>query len=165
MMKLTEKLGKEIWKNAVVVLTCANKFISTTKSAMPTTDDLNEKVITMFNQQLETWKEKLAETFKRDLHLSEDTIANLPIVPAGRRGLPMLFKDKIDAKPWLSKLWMESILVTKRDAQPALIKMNLHRLKYAYASDIRGDDEFDELAARKRIHHNQEQSWRNRRVY
>ena len=147
MTKLTEKLGKEIWKNAVVVLSCANKYISATKTGMSRGDDPNERVIPIFHQQLETWKEKLAVTFERDLHLSKDTIAKLPIVPAGRRGLPTLLKLK-DETPWLSKLWMESVMATKREAQPALIKMNLYRLKYG--PDVQ-EDEFEDLLKKEFI--------------
>lgn len=146
MIKLTDKLGKEIWDNAVLVLTCANKFISSKKSTMVNCDDLNEKIKKIFTEQLETWKTKLMKCLKEDLHLSIETVMKIPILPAGRRGLPVLLNG---LSPWLSDLWMESLLATKRNAQPALVKMNLHRLKNA--SDIHSEEEFKELLKREYV--------------
>ena len=146
MIKLTEKLGKEIWNNAVLVLTCANKFISSKKSTLPKSDDLNDKVSKIFTEQLEMWKTKLLKCFKEDLDLPMETVMKIPILPAGRRGLPILLSG---LSPWLSNLWMESLLATKRNAQPALVKMNLHRLKSA--TDIHSEEEFKELLKRECI--------------
>ena len=146
MIKLTEKLGKDIWNNTVLVLTCANKFIISKRSSMPKTDDLQKEITRIFNERLEMWKEKLQSCFKKTLNLPIETVMKLPIMPAGRKGLPVLLNG---LSPWLSDLWMESLLVTKQAAQPALIKMNFHRLKNT--TDILSDDEFKKLLEREFI--------------
>lgn len=56
MCQLTEKLGKEIWNNAVFVLTCANKYISKARSNMPVTEDVDLKVKEMFDEKLAEWR-------------------------------------------------------------------------------------------------------------
>ena len=124
MAKLTDKLGKGIWNNAIFILTCANKFITKTKSTMPPGSDEN-KIKEIFKKRLECWKIDVKECLRTRLKLPADTIEKLPIVPAGKIGKPFFTGDY----PWLSTLWMESLLATKRDAQPALIKMNLQHLK------------------------------------
>jgi hypothetical protein len=50
---------------------------------------------------------------------------------------------------WLSKLWLETLLATKHTAQPALIKMNIERLKYE--SDIQNEDDFHDLLKKEKI--------------
>lgn len=146
MVKLTNELGKEIWNNAVIVLTCANKFLTTKKSTLVKSDDINEKLSTIFDEKLKMWRSCLIKCLKENLRLSTETIVKLPILPTGRRGLPLLLKG---SKPWLSNFWMGSLLATKRAAQPALVKMNLHRLKNA--SDIRSEEEFEELLKKENI--------------
>lgn len=142
MRKLTDKLGKEIWDNAVVVLTCANKYITKRKS-LKATDDLKKD----FDDKLAMWMSVLTETFKDTLQLKAETIARLPILPAGRKELPCLFKEGYS--PWLSSLWIKSLLVTKAEAQPALVKMNMERLKRE--SDIHSEEEFQELLKKEYI--------------
>ena len=116
-------------------LMCANKFISSKRSTMPKTDDLLEKLTDIFTEGLDMWKSKLLNCLENDLALPVEMIKKVPILPAGRRGLPVLLKG---LSPWLSTLWMESLLATRREAQPALVKMNLHRLMNA--SDIHSEE-------------------------
>lgn len=146
--KLTNKLGKDIWNNAIFVLTCANRLLISIKSRVPKSDvRYDEKIKEIYEQRLEEWRLKIQKVF-RDLKIPPEAIRKLPIVPAGRRGLPMLFKGSSDA-PWLSSLWMESLLATKSQAQPALIKMNHQRLKGT--SDIRNEEEFETLLKKEAI--------------
>lgn len=148
MLKLTEKLGKEIWNNAVFILTCANRFITAKKSTFPETEESDVKIKDIFYKRLEEWKRVVRKCLQDKLHLPTETIEKLPILPAGRKRPPLLLKGEFESA-WLSKLWMESLLVTKHDAQPALIKMNLQRL--TTASDIHSAKEFSELLKKERI--------------
>ena len=149
MVKLTDTLGKEIWNNAIFVLTCANKLITTIKSTIPKCDaDITEQVKDEYQKKLDGWKLQIKHVLNEVVKLPTDTIEELPIVPAGRRGLPLLFKDPI-CLPWLSSLWMDSLLAMKTNAQPALIKMNQQRLKKR--SDIRSQREFEELLSKEAI--------------
>lgn len=146
MVKLTDALGKGIWKNAVVVLTCANRFITGKQSTMVPSDDIDEKFKPVFYKRLKEWQFHIMKCLQEDLRLPIETTAILPILPTGVSGKPLLLKG---FQPWLSNFWMESVLVTKSEAQPALIKMNLHRL--INASDIRSEREFAELLKKESI--------------
>lgn len=148
MCKLTENLGKEVWNNAVFILTCANRFISLTKSAIPDSEDRGERIKKIFDERLREWKVAIRECLLEKVRLPSEVVEKIPILPAGRKGLPMLFKDHPDSL-WLSKLWMESLLATKHTAQPALLKMNLHRLRYK--SDIHSEEEFKDLLKKESI--------------
>lgn len=113
---------------------------------MPNSDDREEILAKLFDEKLEEWKSTLKMYLKDKVKLSLEVIEKLPILPTGRRGLPLLLKG---LSPWLSNLWMDSVLVTKHKAQPALIKMNLQRLKYA--SDIHSEAEFEKLLKKEFI--------------
>lgn len=143
MCKLTDALGKEIWNNAIFVLTCANKFITSTKSTLQNKDD-KEVIKKKFDDRFTMWKVQVKEILRKNLKLPNEMVDKIPILPTGRRGIPLLLE-----KPWLSDLWMESLLVTRRDAQPALIKMNHMRL--VKSSGIRSEEEFMELLKKEHI--------------
>ena len=148
MCKLTDALGPKIWENAIFVLTCANKFITFIESSMPDSEDKKVKVEEKFTAKLKMWKTVVKEIMNGKLGLSAETIEKLPILPAGIKGIPILL-ESYSKSPWLSELWMESLLATRRDAQPALIKMNHNRL--VYASDIKSEEEFKELLEKECI--------------
>lgn len=151
MCMLTEKLGKTIWNNAVFILTCANRYISSKRSMYPETDDddyVNKMLKETFDKRLEEWRRKIKQCLLQTIDVPAETVEKLPILPAGRKGLPMLLKGYRDTL-WLSKIWIESLLVTKHGAQPALVKMNLNRL--ASASDIRSEEEFTEVLKKEKI--------------
>lgn len=148
MHKLTAKLGKEIWSNAVFILTRANMFITGKRSTLPDTDDIGKQIRKVFGNRLEEWKAVIKECLLDKIHLPAEVVEKMPILPAGMKGLPMLVKGFPDTI-WLSKIWLDSLLVTKHHAQPALIKMNVNRL--TRASDIHSDEEFCELLKKERI--------------
>lgn len=148
MSKLTDTLGKGIWNNAIFVLTCANKYITLIESPMSDSDDKNLKVKKKFTEKLDMWRDAVKKIMYDKLELPAETIEKLPFLPAGINGLPILLESSPQS-PWLSALWMESLLATRRDAQPALIKMNLKRL--VSASDIRNEAEFHELLEKECI--------------
>lgn len=149
MCKLTDKLGKEVWNNSVFVLTCANQFISKTRSTMVINDATNMKVKEAFDERLEEWKARVRECLQKKLHLSPETIQKMPILPAGRKQFPLLLEG-FSVSPWLSELWMGSLLVTKHRAQPALIKMNHNRLIFV-SGIIHSEKEFQELLSKEKI--------------
>ena len=144
MCKLTSKLGKDLWKNAVIILTCANKFITATKASVPDCDD--EQLSKLFDERVQEWTVKLRQCLKENVGLEPQLYEEVQVVPAGRKGLPRLLKSR---SPWLSTLWIESLLVTKHRAQPALIKMNLERLKSS--TDAHSEEEFEELIKKENI--------------
>ena len=147
MVKLTDMLGKNVWNNAIFVLTCANKLITTIKSTIPKCDaDITEQVKDEYHKKLDSWKLHIKHVLQENLKLHATTIENLPIVPIGRKGLPLfvqgsnlfaLAKQLVDGQP----------LHNETNAQPALIKMNQKLLKKAL--DIRSEKEFEELPSKE----------------
>ena len=148
MRKLTAKLGKKIWSNAVFILTRANLFITGKRSILCDTDDINEQIRKIFEEKLEEWKTEIKECLLEKINIPAEIVENMPILPAGMKGLPMLVKGYPNTI-WLSKIWLGSLLVTKHHAQPALIKMNMSRL--TKASDIHTAEEFHELLQKEKI--------------
>ena len=143
--KLTERLGKEIWKNAAIVLTRANTRIKYMKAdnMEKDEDELNQ---IFFKELDEVWKSQIRKCLMEDVNLPHAVVANLPILPAGVVEEPFLIRD---SPPWLNSLWMDCLIATKRDAQPALMKMNIQRLKKS--CDIRSNEEFKELLQKEKI--------------
>ena len=145
MCKLTETLGKIIWENAVIVLTHANTRIDYIRDEMDDEGD-NDELKIKFTKKSDLWRSQITECLKKDVGLSTEVIETLPICTAGIKEEPCLIED---LSPWLSTLWMESLIATKRQAQPALIKMNLRRLRKR--SEILNEEEFDELLKKENI--------------
>jgi GTPase SAR1 family protein len=149
MVKLTERLGKDIWSNSIFVLTCANTLIAGIKSTIPASEKgISEKVKEQYAEKLDSWRAQIKHILFEALKLPANAIETIPIIPAGRRGLPLLFKGDTNL-PWLSSLWMESLLAMKSNARPALIKMNLQRLKKVL--DVRSESEFGELLQKEKL--------------
>ncbi len=130
MNKLTKILGPEIWENAMIILTSANKEIRSLKKMLP---DPEAK----FNERLKEWRTTIVQYLRKDVGISSEVAHNIPILPAGRIEIPFLLEDH---RPWLSHLWIESLAATKMKAQPALIKMNINRL--INSSDIGKEEIF-----------------------
>ncbi len=145
MCKLTEKLGENIWENAVIVLTYANRYIRLVKSQMPDKKDARGLSM-LFSDRLKEWETEMKECLTCDVKLPAEIIDQIIILPAGRTELPKLLED---TRPWMSHLWIESLAATRRKARPALIKMNLKRLKKASA--IHSKEEFDDLLKKENI--------------
>ena len=107
--KLTDGLGVDIWKKTIFVMTFANQY---------------DQKIDSFKECLEQWKAKLTATVV-DAGVKAKIAANIPIVPAGsdrEQALP-------DRNNWLSCLWCTGILRMSVQTQPALLKINLPRIK------------------------------------
>lgn len=123
--KLTKGLGQHIWKNAVFVMTFANKV-----EAMPvrgqklSEDEKKERNKEFFINRLKEYKGKMVGALIA-AGITPDVASSVPIVPVGYeedQGLP-------DRDNWLSPLWYVSILRMKERSQPALLKANLDRIK------------------------------------
>ena len=123
--KLTIGLGKQIWNNAVFVMTFANEARARRERGQKLTpDEEHKRNRDFFKKRLEEWKDKLVGAVV-EAGVDAKIAASIPIVPAGydeEQALP-------DRDNWLSPLWYASILRMKERSQPALLKANLHRIK------------------------------------
>ena len=128
--KLTDALGKEVWKHSLVVLTFANSFIGDAGDRCNTTDEIKAE----FSSRMEEWRGIVHGVLEKEVELDTKVIQQIKILPAGHYKKPHLFSD---SSPWLSDLWLESVKTAKLEAQPALVKVNEHRLKHADKFDAR----------------------------
>ena len=121
--KLTKGLGPSIWKNALFVLTFANRVEPPpVRGEKLTSEQRKKKVLDHFKKRLAEWEEKLQDATTK-AGVDAKIAARIPVVPAG------FDADLPDRDNWLSPLWYESILRMKERSQPALLKANLHRIK------------------------------------
>ena len=90
---LTEKFGKELWKNVVIALTFANKVED------PAGGDIKD----YFEQDLANWREAIHLFLRNTLKLDCELTQFLPIVPTG-------YYQPVSVLPnggnWLSELWI-----------------------------------------------------------
>ena len=123
--KITVGLGKDIWKNAIFVMTFANEVRAKCERGQKLTlKQERKRNCDFFKERLEQWKDKLVAAVV-EAGVDAKIAASIPIVPAGydeEQALP-------DRDNWLSPLWYASILRMKERSQPALLKANLHRIK------------------------------------
>ena len=117
--KLTIGLGKQIWNNAVFVMTLANRYVYTILSyecgQKLTPDEDHKRTRDFFKKRLEEWKVKLVGAVV-ETGVDAKIAANIPIVPAGchiEHGLP-------DYDNWLT--CFQSIILSrmKRSKSPLL---------------------------------------------
>ena len=90
---LTENFGKELWKNAVIALTFANKVED------PAGGDRKD----YFEKDLANWREVIHLFLSNRLKLDSELMQSLPIVPTGYY---RPFSVLPNGGNWLSELWI-----------------------------------------------------------
>ena len=117
----TQAFGEGIWKHAVFALTFANKVL-------PAYNIRNDPVARreFFKRRLQLWNEQLHNALRKS-GVSEEVIQNVCIVPVGykEQSLPD------GSTEWLTTFWSACHKTMKESAQPALLKVNINRLKEA----------------------------------
>ena len=121
MKHLTGALGMEVWKNTLFVLTFANHYILQVKDEFDNAEDLRKD----FTDQVKSWKSKIHSTLEKDVGLDPLIVKSIKVLPAGDSNTPQLLPDD---NYWLSELWEKAVYTARPLAQPALVKLNEHRL-------------------------------------
>lgn len=94
MRSLTDKFGKDIWKNAVIALTFANK--------VEDPDGENEEdQKDYFKRDLKVWQDEIGE-FLAELDLDSSLRSKIKVVPVGNNRKPEL----PTCENWLGELWV-----------------------------------------------------------
>lgn len=109
-----QRVGSDIWKNTVFVLTFANEVL-------PSESERNEK----FRVLLEQWEEILPSYFRDKMMLPEELASDISVIPAGYGSS----SPPPDRKDWFSRFWFAAFRKIKEEAQPSLLGINLHRVK------------------------------------
>ena len=121
MQKLTGVFGKSVWENAIFILTFANLLVETDSRLLEAED--GEKPV-IFKDKLAEWKSELTAALIRDVGVDEAVASNIDVVPAGYPNDPAL----LDRDHWLSPVWFAALYAMKPLAQPAMMKLNFHRI-------------------------------------
>ena len=138
MQKLTRVFGKGLWKNAIFVLTYAN-LIEDTDSVFLDAEDGQKPEL--FQSKVKLWKESISEALIKDVGVDEAVANRIDVVPAGHSSNPAL----LDRDHWLSPVWFTALYAMKPAAQPAMMKINYHRI-------VDSPDEVREEDVEKFIH-------------
>lgn len=121
---LNDNLGMAMWKNAIFVLSFANDIVDTGEEELGLT---GKELEDHFYKKVEDWTQRLRQTLEHELGVPEDIAQCVKVIPAGYHTSPQLIEKS--GEYWLSKLWIAALYASKSKAQPALIKINQHRLK------------------------------------
>ena len=122
MTKLTQVFGERMWKNAMFVLTFANLAEDLDSRILEADDD--EERIRLFQEKLRLWKETLTDALINDVGVDKAIARRIQVVPAGHASIPEL----IDRPQWLSPIWFTALYAMNSRAQPAMVKLNYHRI-------------------------------------
>lgn len=122
MKKLTEVFGEKMWKNAMFVLTFSN-LAEDLDSEILEADEDDEKA-RLFTLKIELWKETLAKALVSQVGVEEEVAKSIEVVPAGHENIPEL----LDRPHWLSPIWFAALYAMNPRAQPAMLKLNRHRI-------------------------------------
>ena len=120
MKKLTSAFGKDMWKHAIFILTFAN-VLEDVDIALLDAEDGQKSVL--FEGKIAEWERVLKEALVEDVGVDEAVVKNISVVPAGYTQPNLLDRDY-----WLSPVWFEALYAMKPMAQPAMMKMNFHRI-------------------------------------
>ena len=79
-----------------------------------------------FDDRLQQWTEQLQEALK-EAGVTNEIVEKVNIVPVGYYKDPSLLPN--GQENWLTVFWLVCLQAMKKQAQPALLKVNLNRLK------------------------------------
>ncbi len=120
---LTKAFGKELWNNAVIALTFANKV----------EDPKGGDKEAFFLEELEVWRKAINSFFRDELELDSELLQSLPLVPTGNyrqlSGLP-------NSENWLSSFWSACYGVAKGSAAFNLYRINKGRIRFPECDNL-----------------------------
>ena len=115
----TKAFGEDVWHHTVFALTFANMVVPVRSKNDPVACKQ------FFDDRLRLWREQLQDALQR-AGVDHKVIQKVPIVPIGYYKEPSLPNGQ---KDWLTVFWSVCLQAMKEQAQPALLKVNLNRLK------------------------------------
>ncbi|CAI8036368.1 Translocase of chloroplast 159, chloroplastic [Geodia barretti] len=122
MKKLTKLFGEKMWENAMFVLTFANLAEDLDSKILEADED--EEKARLFQNKVELWKRALADALIADVGVDKEVAERIEVVPAGHESIPAL----LDRPHWLSPIWFAALYAMHPRAQPAMLKLNRHRI-------------------------------------
>ena len=118
----TEAFGQEVWHHTVFAMTFASMVVPVRSKDDP------EAKKKFFDDRLQQWTEQLHEALK-EAGVANEIVEKVNIVPVsvGYYKDPSLLPN--GQENWLTVFWLVCLQAMKQQAQPALLKVNLNRLK------------------------------------
>ena len=120
MKKLTGVFGQTLWEHAVFVLTFANMLEE--DAELLEAEDAERPAV--FQKKLKEWERALKDALIRDVGVDRAVAESIQVIPAGYDTNPAL----LDREFWLSPFWFGALYAMKPMAQPAMLKINFHRI-------------------------------------
>ena len=113
MQRLTKYAGVDVWRNAVFVLTFANKVVP---------EDEEEDTNKYFQAVLKSWEDAIHRVLTEKVQLSGDIADEVSIIPTG-----YMKHSPPDRQEWFTPFWKTAFAKTKSSAQPTLLQINIDR--------------------------------------
>ena len=133
MNKLTEALGPEFWKNAIIVLTFANVLEVLHLSDWGKLSA--KKKAKAFETVIFEWESQIHTILEQDVHVPKEIVNKIKVIPAGHFSIRQL----PDRDYWLSDLWFECMdTLPTPEAQGALLQINTPRMRSV--AEVQEDD-------------------------
>ena len=136
--KITECLGKKVWKHSVIALTFANIQEESLRDIDPS------DVSTRFKKLIADWEDAVKEELEK-LEVDKKIIKNLKFVPVGYID-PHLECQRY----WLTNFWTKSLESMKKRAQAAMVKIAVSR--FSDESDVKPEDFDQDLASQPLVY-------------
>ena len=115
--RLTETFGKNMWKNAVIALTFANKVDH------PAREDKEA----YFLEDLANWREAIQKFLSKDLKLEPELVQSLPLVPTGYHRKPSVLPN---GTKWLPIFFIACYNVARKSTAFSLYRINTARVRF-----------------------------------
>ena len=113
MQRLTKYAGVDVWRNAVFVLTFANKVVP---------EDEEEDTSKYFQAVLKSWEDAIHRVLTEKVQLPGDIADEVSIIPTG-----YMKHSPPDRQEWFTPFWKTAFAKTKSSAQPTLLQINIDR--------------------------------------
>ena len=123
----TKAFGVDVWQHTVFALTFANMVVPVRSKNDPVACK------SFFTSRLELWRRELRDAL-RSAGVNSEVIEKVPIMPIGYHKEPSLPDGQ---ENWLTAFWSVCLQTMKERVQPALLKVNLSRLKSAQEVPIK----------------------------
>ena len=120
---LTETFGKNLWENAVIALTFANKV------EHPARKDKEA----FFLEDLANWREVIQKFLSEDLELDRELVQSLPLVPTGYHLKPSLLPS---GTKWLPNFFIACYHVARRSTAFSLYRINIARVRFHGTEEV-----------------------------
>ena len=125
MKVVTETLGPDVWRHAMVVLTFANILQENILEAS-FDEDAGEDTNHIFASRINQWQEGVCLALKK-AGVPEEIASGVPAKPAGHYVEPSL----PDRPHWLGYLWLQFLMYARDETKLAILVNNQHRIRDA----------------------------------